>query len=45
MFTVSFRGRVLEIKITSDGTEVKLIRGESLEVMIDGELRKLQPAA
>lgn len=45
MFTVSFRGRVLEIKITSDGTEVRLIRGELLEVMINGELRKLQPAA
>ena len=45
MFTVSFRERVLEIKITSDGTEVQVVRGEALEVMIDGELRKLQPAA
>ena len=43
-FSMLFRGRQLEIRIDSDGTMVTLIVGETLEVMIDGELQRLQPA-
>lgn len=43
-FSMLFRGRQLEIRIDSDGTKVTLIVGETLEVMIDGELQRLQPA-
>ncbi|MDE0980204.1 MAG: hypothetical protein OSA78_09440, partial [Flavobacteriales bacterium] len=44
-FSILFRERQLEIRIDSHGTQVTLIVGNALDVMIDGELQHVQPAA
>jgi maltose phosphorylase len=37
-FSIHFRGRILNVGISDTGTEVKLIKGEKLQVEINGEI-------
>ena len=36
-FRLTFRGRLLEVKVAKDNTEIKLIKGEPLTVKLNGE--------
>jgi maltose phosphorylase len=44
-FMIQFRERLLEVIVTPEGTEVRLKKGEQLEVKVDGEVKWLHPAA
>ena len=43
-FKLLFRGRLLQVHVTSSNTEVKLLAGPGLEVKIKGELHQLELA-
>ena len=36
-FRLTFRGRLLEVKVAKDNTEIKLVKGEPLTVKLNGE--------
>ncbi|MBN1790705.1 MAG: glycoside hydrolase family 65 protein [Bacteroidales bacterium] len=43
-FVINFRGRVLQVGISNQQTEVKIIRGDQLQVEINGKIVMCQPA-
>ena len=44
-YFIRFRGRLLEVEVSRQGTAVKLKEGDALEVEVDGEVLDLHPAA
>ena len=40
-FRVIFRGRTIEVSVSPDGAEYKLLSGEPIEILADGESKKL----
>ncbi len=42
-FSINFRGRLLNIGISESGTEVKLLKGDNLQVEINGKLVNCYP--
>jgi maltose phosphorylase len=43
-FVINFRGRILQVGISNQQTEVKIIRGDKLKVDIQGKIVNCQPA-
>lgn len=43
-FKLLFRKRLLQVRMTSDGTDVRLLSGEKLNIRIKGELQELELA-